>query len=153
MEAVAVGRAQRVKLGIPESAALDPRLGYSLGRLFLLSYLNEPQFEGGRRYAEDIVRDLKLSGLAIPSPKAQNIFAIHGREVLEEGKARIEAARQARHKRNVLRDILLSTGDINTGRRVLAVVYNTCILDEDCPIHEGFHLVRGLNRLATHYGI
>lgn len=149
--AIATAKAQRVKLGI-EGDALDPRLGYSLGRLRVLDYLTEDQFEAGKRYAQDIVRDLKLSGLSIPSPRAQNIFAVHGREVLEEDFNDAERAKEARHRRNKLRDLLLATGDINTGRRVLAIVYSVCILDEDCPVHEGFYLARGLNRLARHYG-
>ena len=149
----AVAKAQRTKLGVPESAALDPRLGYALGRLRVLDYLTDDQFEAGKRYAQDIVRDLKLSGLSIPSARAQNIFAVHGHASVEEGKDKAEQAKQARNKRNLLRDLLLATGDINTGRRVLAIVYTVCILDEDCPTHEGFHLARGLNKLAAHYGI
>ena len=151
--AFATVKAQRVKLGIVTDNVLDPRLGYALGRLRLLGIISETQFEAGARYAQDIVRDLKLSGLSLASPRAQNIFAVHGREALEEGQDRAEQAKQARHKRNTLRDLLLATGDINTGRRVLSVVYGVCVLDEDCRAHDGLLLARGLNRLARHYGV
>ncbi len=147
----AVAKAQRAKLAIITDNVLDPRLGYALGRLRLLSLISETQFEAGSRYAKDIVRDLKLSGLSLASAKAQNIFAVHGKESNEEGQGKAEQAKQARHKRNVLRDLLLATGDINTGRRVLSVVYGVCVLDEDCRAHDGPLLVRGLNRLVFHY--
>lgn len=156
---LATARSQRAKLltaqmfrALDADAALDPRLGYALGRLRLLGIISEPQFEAGSRYAQDIVRDLKLSGLSIASPRAQNIFAVHGKESNEEGQDRAEQAKQARHKRNTLRDLLLATGDINTGRRVLSIVYGVCVLDEDCRAHDGLLLARGLNRLARHYG-
>lgn len=150
---LATVKAQRVKLALGDLDALDPRLGYSLGRLRVLDYLTQEQFEAGKRYAQDIVWDLQLSGLSIPSARAQNIFAVHGEPDLSETQTQAEQAKQARHKRNMLRDLLLATGDINTGRRVLSVVYGVCVLDEDCRAHDGLMLARGLNRLARHYGV
>lgn len=150
MEAVAVGRAQRVKLGIPESAALDPRLGYELGRLRVLHSITERQHEAGLRYADDMARYYRLKGIPYPSPRAQDLASNRGGSG-EDSDSRATAARKAGERMATLRDHLLRTDDIATGRNVLRIVNDVAVLDRDCMAHHAHWLRRGLNRLACFY--
>lgn len=150
--AIATAKAQRVKLGVPESIALDPRLGYELGRLFIFRVVHKQrQLEAGQRYAQDMARYYGLTGIGFPSARAQNLFNVRGHD--GDIDSRAEAAKAARAKMAALRDVLLSTDDIQTGRNVLRIV--NAVVVEDVPCMPGWErwLLRGLNRLANHYGI
>lgn len=150
MEAVAVGRAQRVKLGIPETAALDPRLGFELGRLRVVQCITERQYEAGVRYAGDMARYYRLTGIPFPSSRAQDLASNRGSSG-DDTESRATAARKASTRMADLREHLLRTDDIATGRNVHRVVTEVAVLDYGCMTHHQRWLRRGLNRLAAFY--
>lgn len=150
MEAVAVGRAQRVKLGIPESAALDPRLGFELGRLRVVHCITERQYDAGLRYAGDMARYYRLTGIPFPSSRAQDLASNRGSSG-DDTEERADAARKASTRMTELRHYLLRTDDMATGRNVLRTINEVALLDWSCPTHHQHWLRRGLNRLASFY--
>lgn len=138
----------------PEQQALDPRRGYALGLLLLDHRVTQDQHDIGMMYAEDMARYYGLSGIGFPSPRAQNLFSVHG--VAHETESRAEAARRARTLAKRFDTILLAVGDIDTGRRVAHAIKQVCVLDVQearCwPEHMLDYLRRGLNALGKrHY--
>lgn len=149
--AIATARAQRVKLGVPESIALDPRLGYELGRLTVLGIIKAHQHEAGKRYAEDMGRFYRLTGIGYPSARAQNLFAVHGYD--SDIDIRVATSKAARQRMVDLRTLLLGKGPIDQGRRILRATHAICVEDHPCmPADEPF-LRWGLNSLVRFYGL
>lgn len=116
--------------------------------------VTESQHEAGVRYSQDMARYYGLTGVPFPSARAQDLFAIKSAGDEPEGKGK--AAASARNRMVELRNLLLSSGDINTGRRVLHTVNVVCVedIDELRTLNEAMKawLKRGLNALARHYG-
>lgn len=144
------------KIVTAEEQARDPRRGYVLGLLLIDGRITKPQHDAGLRYAEDLARYYGLTGIQFPSPRAQSLFSVPGDA--GESEAKIKAAGIARSKAKRLRDVLLATGDIDTGRRVEHTVRMICLIDlpesRAWPEHMIGWLRRGLNRLAgDHYGM
>lgn len=152
MEAVAVAKAQRVKIGIPDASAMDPKSGYELGRLRLMHFITERQHEAGLRYADDMARYYRLKGVPFPSARAQDLATNRGSSG-DDSDSRAEAARKAGERMAALRALLLETDDIATGRNVLRIVNDVVGLDHACMAHHAHWLRRGLNRLAAFYGL
>lgn len=149
--AIATAKAQRVRMGVPESLALDPRLGYELGKLTVLGILGEHQHQAGKRFAEDMGRFYSLTGIGFPSARAQNLYAVHGHE--GDIDTRAAAASSARSRMTELRAALLGKGPIDRGRRVYRATHAICVEDQRCmPADEPF-LRWGLNVLVRFYGI
>lgn len=137
-----------------EILAGDPAWGYLLGRLLKDGVISKVQHDAGNRYAEDMSTYFGLTGVPFPSAKAQNMFAVKGSSG-DDDEDRGKRAAKARAKMTKLRDLLLSCGDINTGRRVLHTVNAVCVEDIDHlrtlnPPMKAW-LVRGLNSLAAYY--
>lgn len=151
---VAVSRRVR-HLGIVSDNARDPRWGYLLGRLCLDKAVTEQQHEAGLRYAADMARYYGLTGVPFPSARAQDLFAIRSDGDEPQGKGR--AAQSARKRMVELRDVLLATGDIATGRRVLTIVDLVCVHNPEnlrtLDQANGLWLRQGLNRLARFYHV
>lgn len=144
------------KLITAEQQALDPRRGYVLGRLYIDGKITQAQHDAGIKYAADQSRFYGLTGVAFPSARAQNLFAVRGGGG-EDSEDRAQAARKARERAEKLDSILLAVGDINTGRRVIHTVKSIALLDiaeaRGWPDHMHGYLRRGLNKLAEYYGI
>lgn len=152
MEAIAVAKAQRVKLGVPESAALDPRLGYELGRLRVVHAITERQFQAGVRYANDMARYYRLKGIPFPSARAQDLASVRGGSG-EDSEDKGRAADRAHASMVATRSLLLNTDDMATGRNVLRVVNEVVVQDLGCMQNHAHWLRRGLNRLADYFGV
>lgn len=139
-----------------ERQAEDPRHGYLLGRMFMDGTINAAQHEAGMKYAEDMARYFGLTGVAFPSARAQDLFAVRSTGG-EDSQGKADAARTARDKMVKLREVLLGTGDIDTGRRIDHTVRMVCVEDIDhlrtlnAPMRAW--LVRGLNALAKFYEV
>jgi len=145
------------KLVSAEKQAQDPRRGYALGLLLLDHRITQAQHDAGVRYGEDLSRFYALTGVPFPSARAQNLFAVKATGT-DENESRAEQARRARQTASKLDAILLSVGDIDTGRKVSHTVKMVCVLDvheSRCwPEHMLGFLRRGLNALARqHYGM
>ncbi|TIT86087.1 MAG: hypothetical protein E5W55_31280, partial [Mesorhizobium sp.] len=142
------------KQATAQQLAGDPHWGYLLGRLLKDGVINKAQHEAGNRYCDDMSAYYGLTGIAFPSAKAQNMFAVRGSSG-DDDEERGNRAAKARAKMVKLRDLLLACGDINTGRRVLHVVQAVCVEDMDHlrtlnPPMRAW-LVLGLNKLAKFY--
>jgi len=149
---VAATRVRHLNLVSVEQAA-NPRYGYLLGRIRMDGKITEDQHDTGQRYSEDMARYYGLTGVPFPSAKAQNMFAIRSDGDEPAGKG--EAAKKARARMVELRSLLLATGDINTGRRVIHTVNAVCVEDLDHlrdlnPAMLAW-LKAGLNALARFY--
>lgn len=144
------------KLVTAEKQAIDPKRGYVLGLLYLDGRITEDQHEAGLRYAQDIARYHGLTGVPFPSPRAQNLFAVHGDDG-EVSETRAERAAKARKRMQRLRDALLAVGNIDTGRRVIHAVNEVVLLDNVAsrtwPDHMLTYLRRGLNKLMIEYSL
>ena len=142
------------RLVVAVDNARDPRWGYLLGRLYLDKAIEESQHDAGLKYANDMARYYGLTGVPFPSARAQDLFAIRSDGDEPQGKGR--AAQSARKRMVELRDVLLATGDIATGRRVLAIVDLVCVHNPEnlrtLDQANGLWLRQGLNRLAKFYG-
>lgn len=141
-----------------EKQAADPRRGYVLGILLLGGRISEAQHTAGLRYSCDLQRYYKLSGLPDPLLQAQDMFAVRGGNGNGESVDQALAARVTRRRATELRDVLLATGDINTGRQVERTVRAVCLLDQPGSDWTGRPfsspmLVHGLNRLVAYYGL
>jgi len=134
-----------------EVVALDPRFGFELGRLLIFGKITRDQFDAGQRYSEDMARYYGLSGVAFPSARAQNLFAVAGEA--GESEDRAERAAKATAKAKRLHGLLLAIGGIQEGRDTLRIVQAVCVSDEPLGKSERalFLLRRGLNRLAKYY--
>jgi len=139
-----------------EQQAVDPRRGYVLGLMLLDGTITARQHEAGLRFAEDEARYYGLSGIPFPSPRAQDLFAVHGNSG-EESQSRAERAVVARREHMTLQAVLQATGSIDEGRKVNHAVREVAFLDNlyarNWPEHMRLYLRRGLNRLADHYGV
>lgn len=136
--------------------ALDPKRGYAIGLLHLDGRITEAQHDIGVKVAEDLARYYGLTGVPFPSARAQNLFAVKGEG--EDSESRVEAARRAKAKAARIRDALLATGDIDTGRRVYRAVMSATIEDiQECrgwPEHMLNYLRMGLNKVGkVVYGV
>jgi hypothetical protein len=144
------------KVETAEKQAEDPRHGYLLGRMFMDGTINAGQHEAGMKYAEDMARYFGLTGVAFPSARAQDLFAVRSTGG-EDSQSKADAARTARYKMVKLREVLLGTADIDTGRRIDHTVRMVCVEDIDHlrtlnPPMKAW-LVRGLNALAKFYEV
>ena len=149
-------RARDGRVVTAEEQAIDPRRGYVLGLMYLDHTITARQHEAGLRFAEDMVRYFGLTGLPFPSPHAQNLFATRGSDG-EASETKAERAAKARREANVIRDVLLGTGSIDEGRRILHSVKEVALLDNAqarrWPDHMLMWIRKGLNKLADHYAI
>lgn len=140
-----------------EEQAADPRRGYTLGLMVLDHTITDRQHDAGVRFAEDMARYYGLTGIKFPSARAQNLFAIRGDNNGEDSYRRAEKSRDASKLAGRLRDILLGTGNIDEGRRVVHSVTEVAVLDNPqarkWPDHMLMFIRKGLNRLADHYAI
>lgn len=134
--------------------ARDGRRGYLLGRLLLDGVINSVQHEAGVKFAEDMSRYYGLYGLPFPSARAQNLFAVHGHD---SGQDRGAEAQHLKERRRKQQDMLLNTGNIDTGRRIWHTVNLVCVEDlpsqANLPKHMIDWLRRGLNQLGIYYGM
>jgi hypothetical protein len=139
--------------GLDEKDAKSALAGFVLGRMRLDKSINEVEFKAGERYAEDMARYYRLTGIAPPSPRAQSLFSIAGHDGdVSEDQAR--RAREAANKMMALEGVLLRLPD---GPRVKTTVFNVCLMDfdnlRDMPLHMFGWLHSGLRALAIHYGL
>ncbi len=165
---VAATRVRHLHLVGPDAMAkaADERYGYLLGRIRMDGKITDEQHAAGRRYAEDMARYYGLTGVPFPSAKSSYLFSVkpwedpvdaHSRRtVAQTSEERTDAARKAVVRRDKLRDILLATGDINTGRRVIHTVNAVCVEDldhlRDLNPPMLAWLKAGLNTLVKFYG-
>lgn len=143
------------KMTTAAEQAADPRHGYLLGRMLMDKTITDAQHEAGLKYADDMARYFGLTGVAFPSARAQDLFAVRSTGG-EDSQSKGDAARAARDKMVKLRSVLLGTSDIDTGRRIDHTVRMVCVEDVDHlrtlnPPMKAW-LVRGLNALAKFYG-
>lgn len=144
------------KLVTAEEQAADPRRGYTLGLMLIDGSITKEQHDAGVRYAEDMARYHGLTGVPFPSARAQNLFAVRGHDG-EENQDKADAASRARRRAHLLRDELLSVGNIDNGRKVEHAVKEVAFLDNEYARKWPAHMIdfarRGLNALTFHYGI
>ena len=137
---VAATRVRHLNLVSMEQAT-NPRYGYLLGRIRMDGQISEDQHDAGQRYSEDMARYYGLTGVPFPSPKSAFLFSVKPweeradkqslRTTASTQEERSEDAKRARARMIELRQLLLSTGDINTGRRVVHTVNSVCVEDLD----------------------
>ena len=143
------------KLVTAEEQARDPRRGYTLGLMLIDHTINQRQHDAGVKFAEAMARFHGLTGVPLPNPRAQNLFAVRGNEG-DESESKVDAAKNARRRYNEARDVLLSVGHIDEGRHVIHAVTEVAYLENmharRWPEHMLWYIRRGLNRLADHYG-
>lgn len=139
--------------GVSEEDAKKTLSGFVLGRMRLDGSINEIELKAGERYAEDVARYYRLTGIAPPSPRAQSLFSIggHDGDVSEDQAKR---ARDASNKMMAIEGVFLR---LPNGPRVKATVFNVCFMDHenlrDMPSHMFNWLHCGLRALAIHYGL
>lgn len=112
--------------------------GYTLGRMALDGKITDTELAAGNYYAEVMTRYHKSCGMPLPSVRAQNLFAVRGREGEETETAQNRATRAANEMMR-LEGLLLRLGD---GPRVKQTVRNVCF--EDIETLRGM----GSNQLA-----
>jgi hypothetical protein len=137
--------------GVSEAKANDPLYGFELGRLYRDKIITESQYKAGERFAEDLSRYYGLTGIAFPSARAQNLFAIKA-HIGDESDGRAKAARAATKQFMKLNGILNSCGA--NGRQIYSTVVNVTVLDMETlnwPEHMYAMLRKGLNELCKHY--
>lgn len=143
------------KVVTAEEQAKDQKRGYTLGLMYLDHTITQSQHDAGVKFAEDMARYYGLTGVAFPSARAQNLFAVRGNEG-DETESKSEAAKKARIKAQKLRDVLLGVGNIDEGRKITSAITEVALLDNvQCrkwPDHMLWMIRRGLNRLADYYG-
>jgi hypothetical protein len=139
--------------GLSEADAKSDLAGFVLGRMRLDMAINEVELKAGERYAEDMARYYRLTGIPAPSPRAQSLFSVAGHEG-EISSERAAQAREASNRRMALETVLLRLPD---GPRVKTTVFNVCFMDHDnlrdMPSHMFGWLHCGLRALALHYGL
>lgn len=142
------------KLVTAEEQAKDPRRGYTLGLMLLDHSITQRQHDAGVKFAEVVSRFHGLTGVPLPNPRAQNLFAVRGNEG-DESESKVDAAKNARRRYNEARDVLLSVGHIDEGRHVIHAVTEVAYLENmharRWPEHMTFMLRKGLNKLADFY--
>ena len=142
------------KLVTAEEQAKNPLHGYVLGRMLMDHAITKEQHDTGIRFAEDMARFYGLSGVAFPSARAQDLFAVRSSGG-EDSDGKGHAARKARDRAMKLQQVLLGVQDINTGRRVLHTVMQICVLDVEesrgWPEYMTSWLRLGLNAVGKHY--
>lgn len=130
-------------------AARDPRWGYALGVLLMGKDITARQHDAGVKYAEDMARYYRLTGVPFPSARAQDMHRVAADT--GEGADRAAAAKAARGQMMALRAVLQAVGDIDTGRCVEGVVKSVALLDEPVSHSRIGFLRRGLNALSALY--
>lgn len=144
------------KIVTAEEQADSPYRGYPLGLLYLDGKITANQHEAGLRYEADVIRYLGLKGLPMPTPRAKDIFSVIGFDG-DESESRVDRAKRAEAIFGKLRLVLLSVGDIDTGRKVERAVAEVCVRNTTetrmWPDHMIVLLKRGLNSLSFHYGL
>ena len=66
--------------GLSENDAKSDLAGFVLGRMKLDKAIDEVELKAGERYAEDMARYYRLTGIPAPSPRAQSLFSVGGYE-------------------------------------------------------------------------
>jgi len=155
---VVVETRQRVH-GACTATARRPEWGYVLGRIYLdgklgsMEGIGKMRLEAGIRYADTLARYHGLTGIPLPSARAQNLFSVHGYD--GETSAEIaKAARRASDKRMELEGVLLR---LPNGRHVASAVHSICFLDLDearlWPDHMLAYLRSGMDAIILHEGL
>lgn len=139
--------------GLSEKDAKSSLAGFVLGRMLIDKAINDVEFEAGERYAEDMARYYRLTGIPAPSPRAQSLFSVGG----YEGDISAERAAQARAASNRMMELEGVLLRLTDGPRVKTTVFNVCFMDlenlRDMPSHMFNWLHCGLRALALHYGL
>lgn len=155
---VAIDMRQRVH-GACTATARRPEWGYVLGRIYLdgklgsMEGIGKMRLEAGTRYADAMARYHGLTGMPLPSARAQNLFSVHGYDG-ETSAELAKAARRASDRRMEIEGVLLR---LPNGRHVASAVHSVCFLDLDesrgWPDHMMAYLRRGLAELGLHFGL
>ncbi|MBP2237112.1 hypothetical protein J2Z31_003626 [Sinorhizobium kostiense] len=150
-EAMAVAIAARKRMhGLATSSAFA---GYTLGRLFLDGRITEAQRQAGDDYAAAMTRYYQLTGIPLPSVRAQDIGRVQGHpgETSEERHRRAGKASETMMR---LEGVLLRCAE---GRQVKTTVFNVCVMDYEglrmMPEAQLLWLKRGLNALVFDKGL
>ncbi len=149
----------------PEKHAMDAEWGYLLGRMLKDGAINKAQHEAGNRYAEDVANWLGLAGMAFPSARAQNLFAVRG-HVTDETETKASRARKAKAHVEQLYKVIttdemesfhksMTHRSMQVKRGIITTINSVCIEDNDYlrnlnPLMKSW-LICGLNRLARFY--
>jgi hypothetical protein len=153
-----IERRMREALGLGEiiskDEAIDPRRGSVLGLMNLDGTINDAQFEAGKWYASMKWRYHRLTGIAFPSAKAQDLFAVHG----FDGDVSEGAAKSARDAANLMMKVegwIMCMG--NDRQRIKSALETVCFIDQQearlWPEHMVKYLVRGLNEIIFQAGL
>lgn len=144
---VAINARKRI-YGLADDTCESQEAGYLLGRLFLARRITKAQLDAGNRMAEDYSRYYGLTGIPMPSARAQDLFAVKG----EPGPGNPPAAR---HAANVVMGIEGALGRADeSGRPVTSVTKRVCVQEDDAAVfhtHMITFLRRGLDALVVHY--
>lgn len=143
----------RIRHGIPKEWAHLPQAGSALGRVTLMfpQRLEPHHVEAGERLALDYARYYALSGIPFPSPRAANLFYVHGAVNNHDDPQRTRKAAS----RVMALERVLGMADV-AGRPVTRLVKQVCVLDDDGAMrfeHMVAFLKKGLEALATFYNI
>lgn len=142
-----VALASRMKHREPKvrEAAGDPLAGYELGRLFLAGRIGEPLLKAGNRFAEDMLRHYRLTGIPFPSPRGIDIAGVNGRSLAEVDPKKVIASR----KRVAGLEGCIGIFDM-PGRPIWTELLNLCV--RDMGMTSLPHVHKGLRALAEFYG-
>lgn len=147
----ATAKAARARIYHISDAQTDrSEAGYVLGRLFLAGQINKSQLDAGNRMSEEFARYYGLTGIPMPSARAQDLFAVKG----EPGPCRPDAARSASNAVMAI-EKALGSADVS-GRPITSITKRVCVQDDASGLEFG-HMVsllrRGLDALSLHYKI
>lgn len=155
---VAIEMRQRVH-GACTATAKRPEWGYVLGRIYLdgklgsMEGIGKMRLEAGQRYADIMARYYGLTGIPMPSARAQNLFSVHG----YDGETSAERAKAARRASDRRMEIIGVLERLPNGRQVAHSMHVVCFEDldtaRDWPMHMMEHLRRGLDALIMHEGL
>lgn len=116
--------------------------------------LSYARYMAGQQFARDYARYYGLTGIQFPSPKAQNLFSVHGYDG-DVTASRADAARTATARVMKLEEVLSGLG--GQGRSIQSAVKSICLYDiaesRGWPAHMFRLLNQGLDELIVFYGL
>lgn len=122
-EAKEVATAARLRQhGVSDDNGLS---GYTLGRIYLDGRISKEQLAAGNAYAEEIARYYRLTGIAFPSARAQELNRING----DSGDITESQAKKARAASNRMMALVGGLASLKNGPQVKSTVHNVCVMD------------------------
>lgn len=152
METATIARMRHT--GLPEEMAKKQEAGTVLGLLHFDRRISDWEYKVGKRYAQAMCAYYALTGVSFPSPRAQDLFAVHGYDG-DETQSRAARARAATNRMMELDGALLRS--CGQGRMVKTKTFEVCVLDlmeaRDWPIYTLSFVHKGLDAIRELVGV